>query len=165
MAGIETPHLSGAQQNCFHFWTLASPLPEGAKLKMIGTISVPWTRRRPSCQGYAGYFLIKRFSDSFVANPTSSVQARVTRPAPNRPFASLLRERYIATRNHFGPITLSISPGGRALHRRKKFHSLIWNKPCFILVREMYGIQTEIRLRPSYFPFTEPSAEMDVYWD
>ena len=30
--------------------------------------------------------------------------------------------------------------------------------------REMYGIDTKIRLRPSYFPFTEPSAEMDVYW-
>lgn len=30
--------------------------------------------------------------------------------------------------------------------------------------REMYGPDTQIRLRPSYFPFTEPSAEMDVYW-
>jgi len=30
--------------------------------------------------------------------------------------------------------------------------------------REMFGPETEIRLRPSYFPFTEPSAEMDVYW-
>ncbi len=30
--------------------------------------------------------------------------------------------------------------------------------------REMYGPETQIRLRPSYFPFTEPSAEMDVYW-
>jgi phenylalanyl-tRNA synthetase alpha chain len=28
--------------------------------------------------------------------------------------------------------------------------------------REMFGKDTEIRLRPSYFPFTEPSAEMDV---
>jgi len=28
--------------------------------------------------------------------------------------------------------------------------------------REMFGADTEIRLRPSYFPFTEPSAEMDV---
>ena len=28
--------------------------------------------------------------------------------------------------------------------------------------QEMYGPQTKIRLRPSYFPFTEPSAEMDV---
>lgn len=29
-------------------------------------------------------------------------------------------------------------------------------------VKEMFGSQTEIRLRPSYFPFTEPSAEMDI---
>ncbi len=28
--------------------------------------------------------------------------------------------------------------------------------------RELFGEKTEIRLRPSYFPFTEPSAEMDV---
>lgn len=28
--------------------------------------------------------------------------------------------------------------------------------------REMFGANTRIRLRPSYFPFTEPSAEMDV---
>lgn len=28
---------------------------------------------------------------------------------------------------------------------------------------EMFG-KSEIRLRPSYFPFTEPSAEVDVYW-
>jgi phenylalanyl-tRNA synthetase alpha chain len=28
--------------------------------------------------------------------------------------------------------------------------------------REMFGANTQIRLRPSYFPFTEPSAEMDV---
>ncbi|MFW6227368.1 MAG: phenylalanine--tRNA ligase subunit alpha, partial [Bacteroidota bacterium] len=28
--------------------------------------------------------------------------------------------------------------------------------------REMFGEDSEIRLRPSYFPFTEPSAEMDV---
>ena len=28
--------------------------------------------------------------------------------------------------------------------------------------REMFGEQTQIRLRPSYFPFTEPSAEMDI---
>ena len=29
--------------------------------------------------------------------------------------------------------------------------------------KEMFGA-TEIRMRPSYFPFTEPSAEVDVYW-
>ena len=31
--------------------------------------------------------------------------------------------------------------------------------------KEMYGADVKIRLRPSYFPFTEPSAEMDVYWE
>ncbi|MFC1543357.1 phenylalanine--tRNA ligase subunit alpha [Candidatus Neomarinimicrobiota bacterium] len=30
--------------------------------------------------------------------------------------------------------------------------------------RELYGSDTRIRFRPSYFPFTEPSAEMDIYW-
>ena len=28
--------------------------------------------------------------------------------------------------------------------------------------QEMFGKDTKIRLRPSYFPFTEPSAEMDI---
>ena len=32
----------------------------------------------------------------------------------------------------------------------------------FYFARTLFGEETEIRLRPSYFPFTEPSAEMDV---
>ena len=31
-------------------------------------------------------------------------------------------------------------------------------------VRELFGEASKIRLRPSYFPFTEPSAEVDVWW-
>ena len=30
--------------------------------------------------------------------------------------------------------------------------------------REFFGKDTQIRFRPSYFPFTEPSAEVDIYW-
>ena len=30
--------------------------------------------------------------------------------------------------------------------------------------QRFFGPETKIRLRPSYFPFTEPSAEVDVYW-
>ena len=30
--------------------------------------------------------------------------------------------------------------------------------------KEFFGSKTKTRFRPSYFPFTEPSAEMDVYW-
>lgn len=33
----------------------------------------------------------------------------------------------------------------------------------YFFAKEMFGA-TRIRLRPSYFPFTEPSAEVDVYW-
>ena len=31
-----------------------------------------------------------------------------------------------------------------------------------MFAKEMFGPETKIRLRPSYFPFTEPSAEMDI---
>ena len=31
-----------------------------------------------------------------------------------------------------------------------------------LFAQEMFGAETKIRLRPSYFPFTEPSAEMDI---
>jgi phenylalanyl-tRNA synthetase alpha chain len=31
-----------------------------------------------------------------------------------------------------------------------------------LFAQEMFGADTKIRLRPSYFPFTEPSAEMDI---
>ena len=31
-----------------------------------------------------------------------------------------------------------------------------------LIVQKMFGAERQIRLRPSYFPFTEPSAEVDV---
>ena len=34
----------------------------------------------------------------------------------------------------------------------------------FYFVKELFGEDTKFRLRPSYFPFTEPSAEMDIEW-
>jgi phenylalanyl-tRNA synthetase alpha chain len=34
----------------------------------------------------------------------------------------------------------------------------------YYYAKAIYGDDVRIRLRPSYFPFTEPSAEMDVYW-
>ena len=36
------------------------------------------------------------------------------------------------------------------------------NQAILLFAREMFGPETEIRMRPSYFPFTEPSAEVDV---
>ena len=34
----------------------------------------------------------------------------------------------------------------------------------YYFAKEMFGDKTEVRFRPSYFPFTEPSAEMDIKW-
>jgi phenylalanyl-tRNA synthetase alpha chain len=34
----------------------------------------------------------------------------------------------------------------------------------FYFVRSYFGSDTKVRFRPSYFPFTEPSAEMDIGW-
>ena len=31
--------------------------------------------------------------------------------------------------------------------------------------REMFGEETKVRFRPSFFPFTEPSAEVDIWWE
>ncbi len=33
-----------------------------------------------------------------------------------------------------------------------------------LFTREMFGSDTAYRIRPSYFPFTEPSLEMDIWW-
>jgi len=33
----------------------------------------------------------------------------------------------------------------------------------FLFVKEFFGEETKVRFRPSYFPFTEPSAEMDIW--
>ena len=35
----------------------------------------------------------------------------------------------------------------------------------YYFVHELFGDQTNIRFRPSFFPFTEPSAEMDIEWN
>jgi len=34
----------------------------------------------------------------------------------------------------------------------------------YYFAKEMFGKETKVRFRPSYFPFTEPSAEMDISW-
>lgn len=34
-----------------------------------------------------------------------------------------------------------------------------------VFTQEMFGAGTKVRFRPSYFPFTEPSAEMDMWWE
>ena len=49
---------------------------------------------------------------------------------------------------------------GIAVDRDISFPNLVWVLEEF--ARRFFGPDTHVRLRPSYFPFTEPSAEMDV---
>ena len=93
---------------------------------------------------------------------TSSVQARVmtTQPPPIRIIAPgrVYRNETISARSHcqFHQVE------GLYIDRNVSFADM--KQTLLHFAREMYGAQTKIRLRPSYFPFTEPSAEMDVYW-
>jgi len=41
-------------------------------------------------------------------------------------------------------------------------HTACLKETLMYFAKSLYGEDTKIRLRPSYFPFTEPSAEMDV---
>ncbi len=91
---------------------------------------------------------------------TSSVQARVmetTEPpirviCPGRVF----RNEAITARAH----CLFHQVEGLYIDKNVSFTDL--KQVLLSFAREMFGADTKIRLRPSYFPFTEPSAEMDI---
>jgi len=92
---------------------------------------------------------------------TSSVQARVmtSQKPPIRIIAPgrVYRNETISARSHcqFHQIE------GLYIDEGVSFADL--KQTLLYFVREFYGPDRKIRLRPSYFPFTEPSAEMDVY--
>jgi phenylalanyl-tRNA synthetase alpha chain len=91
---------------------------------------------------------------------TSSVQARTMKstPPPIRIIAPgrVYRNETISARSHaqFHQV--------EGLYIDEKVSFADMQQTLFYFAREMYGANTRIRLRPSYFPFTEPSAEMDV---
>ena len=108
-------------------------------------------------------FFIRRSPDVLLRTHTSSVQTRVmetTEPpiriiCPGRVF----RNEAVSARAHcfFHQV--------EALYVDKgvTFADLLQTLQYF--ASEMFGSDTKIRLRPSYFPFTEPSAEMDISCD
>ena len=91
---------------------------------------------------------------------TSSVQVRTmehTQPpiriiAPGRVF----RNEAISARAH----CIFHQVEGLYIDKGVSFADL--KQTLLYFVKEMFGAGTQIRLRPSYFPFTEPSAEMDI---
>ncbi len=105
-------------------------------------------------------FFIQRNPDVLLRTHTSSVQARVmekTTPpirvlCPGRVY----RNEAISARAHcfFHQVE------GLYVDENVSFADL--RQTLLYFAREMFGPDTKIRLRPSYFPFTEPSAEMDI---
>lgn len=107
-------------------------------------------------------FFIEKDPDVVLRTHTSSVQVRVmenTEPPirivmPGRVF----RNEAISARAHciFHQIE------GLYIDKDVSFADL--KQTLLYFAQEFFGEKAKIRLRPSYFPFTEPSAEVDVYW-
>lgn len=106
-------------------------------------------------------FFIEQNPDVLLRTHTSSVQVRYMESheppirilSPGRVF----RNEAISSRSHciFHQIE------GLYIDQNVSFADLKQTLQFF--TTELFG-KSKIRLRPSYFPFTEPSAEVDVYW-
>ncbi len=107
-------------------------------------------------------FYLKDSTNMVLRTHTSSVQARVmtSQKPPIRIIAPgrVYRNETISARSHcqFHQV--------EGLYVDKNVSFADMKQTLLYFAKEMYGADTRIRLRPSYFPFTEPSAEMDVYW-
>jgi phenylalanyl-tRNA synthetase alpha chain len=106
-------------------------------------------------------FFIQTNPDILLRTHTSSVQVRymeenkppIRTISPGRVF----RNEAISARSHciFHQIE------GLYIDKDVSFADL--KQTLLYFTKEMFG-KSKIRLRPSYFPFTEPSAEIDIYW-
>ena len=107
-------------------------------------------------------FYIQNHPGYLLRTHTSSVQARVMtkQKPPIRIIAPgrVYRNETISARSHcqFHQVE------GLYVDEGVSFADM--KQTLYHYAREMYGPDIKVRFRPSYFPFTEPSAEMDVYW-
>ena len=105
-------------------------------------------------------FFIQTNPDVLLRSHTSTVQVRYMNE--NKPPIRTLspgrvyRNEVISARAH----CIFHQVEGLYIDENVSFSDL---KQCLLyFAKEMFGEKTKIRLRPSYFPFTEPSAEVDV---
>jgi phenylalanyl-tRNA synthetase alpha chain len=105
-------------------------------------------------------FYIQQNPDWVLRTHTSSVQIREMEKG-KLPIRMLMpgrvyRNETVSARSHcfFHQIE------GLYIDKHVSFADL--KQTLYFFVQEMYGPQAKVRFRPSYFPFTEPSAEMDV---
>ena len=105
-------------------------------------------------------FFVEAHPDIILRTHTSSVQARVMerQQPPIRVICPgrVYRNEAISARAHcfFHQVE------GLYVDKEVSFTDLM--QVLLLFAKEMFGEDTQIRMRPSYFPFTEPSAEMDV---
>lgn len=105
-------------------------------------------------------FFIEQDPDIALRTHTSSVQIRTmetTKPPIRAIFPGrVYRNEAISARAHcfFHQVE------GLYIDKGVSFTDL--KQTLLYFAQEMFGANTKIRLRPSYFPFTEPSAEMDI---
>lgn len=105
-------------------------------------------------------FFVESNHDILLRTHTSSVQVRVmtnTKPPIRKTFPGrVYRNEAISARAHcfFHQIE------GLYIDKGVSFADL--RQVMLYFAKEMFSSETQIRLRPSYFPFTEPSAEMDI---
>ena len=105
-------------------------------------------------------FYVARNPDWVLRTHTSSAQARVleTQPLPVRVICPgrVYRNETISARAH----CFFHQCEGLYVDKNVSFADL--KQTLYYFVTEMFGEHTKVRFRPSYFPFTEPSAEMDI---
>ncbi len=105
-------------------------------------------------------FFIEKNPDIALRTHTSSVQVRImeNQKPPIRTVlpGRVYRNEAISARAHciFHQIE------GLYIDENVSFADL--KQTLFYFAKEFFGEETKIRFRPSYFPFTEPSAEMDI---
>jgi len=105
-------------------------------------------------------FFITQDPDILLRTHTSSVQIRVMeqqKPPIRAIFPGrVFRNEAISARAH----CIFHQVEGLYIDEDVSFADL--RQTLLYFAKEMFGPETRIRLRPSYFPFTEPSAEMDI---
>ena len=105
-------------------------------------------------------FYVSRDPDWVLRTHTSSVQARImeTQKPPLRVICPgrVYRNETISARAH----CFFHQCEGLYIDKDVSFADL--KQTLYYFVAEMFGEGTRVRFRPSYFPFTEPSAEMDI---
>ncbi len=106
-------------------------------------------------------FFINTNPDILLRTHTSSVQVRhmETNKPPIRTISPgrVFRNEDISARSH----CIFHQVEGLYIDTDVSFADL--KQTLLYFTKEMFG-KSKIRLRPSYFPFTEPSAEVDIYW-